>query len=87
MRSGDWVAVAGIIVSVLVAVIAGLLKRIGTLEGKLDARDIIIDNKDETIAELKRQNDKMEITGTIMNRFFSQLTNTNEIKRVSHEDL
>lgn len=81
MSSGDWVAVAGIVVTVLIAVIAGLLKRIGTLEAKVDAKDVIIDSKDDTIAELKRQLDKLEITGTIMNRFFSQLPSMNDISQ------
>lgn len=82
MSSSDWIAVCAIIVTILIAIIAGLLKRIGTLEGKLEAKDLIIDNKDATIAEKNRQIDKLEITGTLMNRFFSQLpTYSNEVKR------
>lgn len=81
MSSSDWIAICAIVVTVLLFVIGGLVKRIGTLDGKLDAKNLIIANKDDTIAELKRQNDKLEITGTIMNRFFSQLPSSNEIKR------
>lgn len=81
MSSSDWIAICAIVVTILLAIIAGLFKRIGTLEAKLDAKDLIIDNKDDTIAELKRQNDRLEITGTLMNRFFSQLPTSNEIKR------
>lgn len=81
MTSGDWVAVAGIIVTILIAAVAGLLKSISNLKIKIEAKDVIIKNKDDTIAELKRQLDKLEITGTLMHRFFSQLPKANEISR------
>lgn len=81
MSSGDWVAVCGIVVTILIAVIAGLLRKIGQLQTKVETKNETIEAKNETISELKRQNDKLEITGTLANRFFSQLPAANEFKR------
>jgi predicted Holliday junction resolvase-like endonuclease len=78
MTSSDVIGIFAITVPVICLILGGviahLVRKVSLLEGKVEA-------KNETIAELKRQNDKLEITGTLANRFFSQLPNVNEIKR------
>lgn len=74
MSSGDIIAIFAIVVPILAAIIAGLIRKISVLEAKLET-------KNEIITELKRQNDRLEITGTLVNRFFSQLPSSNEIKK------
>jgi hypothetical protein len=85
VSSGDTIAIFAIAVPVLMAVlglvITNLISSNKELRAKVDAKDVIIRNKDDTIAELKRQLDKLEITGTLMHRFFSQLPKANEIPR------
>jgi hypothetical protein len=70
MTSGDVIALVAIVVPVVVAslglVINRLLKKIDLYE----ERDRL---QKDSIARLERQVDKLEITGTLINRFFSQL--------------
>lgn len=49
-------------------------KKIELLEAKLDAKEDIID-------DLKLQKSQLEITGTLVNRFFSQLPSASEVQR------
>jgi cell division protein FtsL len=85
MSSGDTIAIFAIAVPVIVMIVAAIVANLNTknkeLRAKVDAKDAIIDNKDSTITELTRQLDKLEITGVLMNRFFSQLPAPNELKK------
>lgn len=85
MSNGDVIAIFAIAVPVIALIMGGvitnLISKNKELQAKIEAKDLIISNKDATIAEKNRQIDKLEITGTLMNRFFSQLPTYSNEKR------
>lgn len=77
MDAGAIIALASVIIVVEIAVFGGiiryLLTKIEKQEAKWDLADRTLDAKQETINELRRQLDKLEITAEIQHRFLDQL--------------
>lgn len=88
MDAGAIVALASVIVVVLIAVFGGIIRHLlskndrlaaenrsdrDRFEAKLEIAERTADTKQETIGELRRQVDKLEITAEIQRRFLDQL--------------
>lgn len=78
MDSDNIIALLGIAIPVIVTIMGFIIKgkndEIKLLETKNDA-------KEDIITELKIQNMKLEVTGVLVNKFFSQLPQVgNEVK-------
>lgn len=88
MDPGAIIALAGLVVTVLIAVFGGVIRHLISkverleseskadrekFETKLDLADRTVDAKQDTINELRRQLDKLEITAEIQHRFLDQL--------------
>lgn len=72
-------------IAVGVPVIGGIIVWIRSAFSSKNAEIKLLTAKNEAqeliISDLKLQNTRLEITGTLVNRFFSQLPSTNELPR------
>jgi len=79
MAVGEVIAIFGIAVPVIAMIFGFIIKskndEIKLLEAKIDGQAAII-------SELRLQNMKLEVSGVLVNKFFSQLPQvTNEVRR------
>jgi len=79
MAVGEIIAIFGIAVPVIAMIFGFIIKskndEIKLLEAKIDGQAAII-------SELRLQNMKLEVSGVLVNKFFSQLPQvTNEVRR------
>lgn len=81
LNAGVSVAIAGLVVTVLIAVFGGIIKHLLDRAAKYEARyealaessERTLDAKQETIEELRRQVSRLEITAELQDKFFGQL--------------
>lgn len=88
MNAGDWLTLVSIVSVLGIAIFGGILRLMvkqiddvkherDTLrtgyEAKLEIAEHALEAKSETIAELRRQVDRFQITAEIQDKFFKQL--------------
>lgn len=73
MAAGEILTLVSIVSVILLTIVGGIIRH---LLGKLAVAEALVDAKQETIEELRRQNDRLEITAQIQDKFFSALPRT-----------
>jgi hypothetical protein len=77
VEAGEIIAVCSIVVSVITTTLVTMItqrnRRIDALETSLRLAEQTSETKQETIAELRRQVDRLTITAEIQERFFREL--------------
>ena len=68
MNASAWLTVVGIVVALAVPVIGGIIRR---LLSRVDIAEATVAAQRITIDTLQRQNDRLEITAQIQDRFFA----------------
>jgi len=74
----------------IVSVVAGVvtpvfLSRTSAKNAKIQVLETKVETQEAIIMELTLQNQKMEITGTLLNRFFNQLPTNSELRKETIE--
>lgn len=77
MDAGAWLTLVSIVSVLAIAVFGGILrlvfKQIDDVKRERDIAERALEAKSETVAELRRQVDRYQITAEIQDRFFKQL--------------
>lgn len=73
MDAGAVIALLSAVLAIVLSISGGVIKY---LLGRLSVAESLDDARQETIAELRRQKERLEVTALIQDRFFSQLPRT-----------
>jgi membrane protein YqaA with SNARE-associated domain len=73
LDAGAVIALLSAVLAIVLSIAGGVIKY---LLGRLSVAESLDDARQETIAELRRQKERLEVTALIQDRFFSQLPRT-----------